>query len=47
MMHVAEEGNRRKGGMTDAEITQSVLGENDCRVCSVPSYIIPKVTTIS
>lgn len=27
MMHVAEEGNRRKGDMTSAEIAQSVLGE--------------------
>lgn len=27
MTHVAEEGNRRKGGMTIAEITQSVIGK--------------------
>lgn len=27
MTHVAEEGNRRKGGMTGAEITQSVIGK--------------------
>lgn len=27
MTHVAEEGNRRKGGMTVAEITQSVIGK--------------------
>lgn len=26
MTHVAEEGNRRKGGMTGAEIGQSMLG---------------------
>lgn len=27
MTRVAEEGNRRKGGMTGAEITQSVIGK--------------------
>lgn len=26
MTHIAEEGNRRKGGMTNAEMKQSVLG---------------------
>lgn len=40
MTHVAEEGNRREGGMTNAEIGQSILGAYRYAFALVPHGVV-------